>query len=116
MPNNLGIILHDSGDDMPPRTTTTSMYFDSACYFISEHISSMSFDAYSEYLFDPEGKSLIFSYTRVKEEGEQLEWRYYYDENGKCIETKSNTEETDDGQEDKRTAKELQAFFNSLMK
>ena len=76
----------------------------------------MSFDAYSEYLFDPEGKSLIFSYTRVKEEGEQLEWRYYYDENGKCIETKSNTEETDDGQEDKRTAKELQAFFNSLMK
>ena len=116
MPNHLGIILHDSGDDMPPRTTTTSMYFDSACYFISEHISSMSFDAYSEYLFDPEGKSLIFSYTRVKEEGEQLEWRYYYDENGKCIETKSNTEETDDGQEDKRTAKELQAFFNSLMK
>ena len=39
----------------------------------------------------------MFSYTRGREEGEQHEWRYYYDENGQCIETKSDSEDAYDG-------------------
>ncbi len=115
MPNNILITIHDLGDDMPPRTTETNMYFDKDCYFISNHISSMSFDSYSEYLFAPQDKSLIFSYTKAKEEGNEYEWRYYFDENGNCIETKSNSEDTDDGIVDKRTAKDFQAFFKTLL-
>lgn len=116
MSNDLQIIIHDQGDDMPPNTREINMYFDTACYFISTHSSSMSFDGYSEYLFDPQGESLIFSYTRGREEGNEYEWRYYYDENGKCIETKSNSEETDDGFYDKLAAKDYQAIFNALLK
>ena len=116
MPNDLHIIIHDLGDDMPPRTTETKMYFDDACYFISSHTSSMSLDAYCEYLFDPNAESLIFSYTRAREEGQEYEWRYYYDESGSCIETKSNSEDTDDGFYDKRAAKDFQAIFNTLVK
>lgn len=115
MPNELHITIHDMGDDWPPMTTEIKMYFDDACYFISHQSSSMSMDGYSEYLFDPKGESLIFSYTRGREEGNEYEWRYYYDENGKCIETKSNSEETDDGFYDKRAAKDYQAIFKFLM-
>lgn len=115
MPNDLHITIHDLGDDQPPRTTEIKMYFDDACYFISHRSSSMSMDGYSEYLFDPQGESLIFSYTRGREEGNEYEWRYYYDENGKCIETKSNSEETDDGFYDKRAAKDFQAIFRIVV-
>ena len=112
MPNDIHITIHDLGDDTPPRTTEIKMYFDDACYFISQHSSSMSFDGYSEYLF--EGEYLIFSYTRGREEGNEYEWRYYFDEGGYCIETKSNSEDTDDGFYDKRAAKDFQAIFKAL--
>ena len=115
MPNDLHITIHDLGDNEPPRTQEIRMYFDTACYFISSQSTSMSLDGYSEYLFDPKGESLIFSYTRGREEGNEYEWRYYYDENGKCIETKSNSEETDDGFYDKRAAKDYQAIFSTLL-
>lgn len=115
MPNDLHITIHDLGDDQPPRTTEIKMYFDKACYFINNHSSSMSFDCYNEYLFDPQGESLIFSYTRSREEGNEYEWRYYYDENGKCIETKSNSEDTDDGFYDKRAARDFKALFNTIL-
>ena len=115
MPNGLRITIHDLGDDQPPRTTDIRMYFDKTCYFISDHSSSMSLDGYAEYLFDPKDGSLIFSYTRGREEGQEYEWRYYYDENGQCIETKTNSEDTDDGFYDKRAAKDFQAIFSILM-
>ena len=115
MPNGMQVIIHDLGDDQPPRTTEIKMFFDKACYFISHQASSMSFDSYSEYLFDPQGEDLIFSYTRSREEGNEYEFRYYYDENGKCIETKSNSEDTDDGFYDKRAAKDFQAIFKTML-
>ena len=115
MPNGMQVIIHDLGDDQPPRTIDIKMYFDKACYFISHRSSSMSFDGYSEYLFDPKDESLIFSYTRGREEGNEYEWRYYYDENGKCIETKSNSEDTDDGFYDKRAAKDFLAIFKTML-
>ena len=74
----------------------------------------MQYDGYDELLFEPKSDDLIFSYSRGEEEGEVYEWRYYYDENGKCIETKSNSEETDEGFYDKRAAKDLQAIFRVL--
>ena len=48
------------------------------------------------------------TYQHNKEEGENYEWRYYYDENGKCIEAKTNGIEEGDG------VAERQTFFNYL--
>ena len=85
-------------------------------YFINSHSTSMQMNGYNEYLFEPRTKNLIFSYSRGAEEGEVSEWRYYFDENGQCIETKTtNTDETDDGFYDKRAAKDWQAFFRTLI-
>ena len=53
--------------------------------------------------------------ARGREEGNEYEFRYYYDENGKCIETKSNSEDTDDGFYDKRAAKDFQAIFKTML-
>ena len=115
MPDELLITTHDMGDNMPPRTSESKLYFDNdGLYFISRHVSSMQYDGYDELLFEPKSDDLIFSYSRGEEEGEVYEWRYYYDENGKCIETKSNSEETDEGFYDKRAAKDLQAIFRVL--
>lgn len=57
---------------------------------------------------------LIFSYTNAKEEGEQHEWRYYFDENGKCIETKSNSDTKDGGKADKERVGKLVMIFQKL--
>ena len=115
MPDELKITIHDLGDNMPPRTSDMRFYFDNdGCYFISSHATSMQLDGYDELLFEPKTDDLIFSYSRGGEEGEVYEWRYYYDENGKCIETKSNSDETDGGFYDKRSAKDLQAIFRVL--
>lgn len=116
MSDDLHITIHDLGDNMPPRTTNIRIYFDGDnIYFISHHHQSMSFDSYSEYLFEPKAKNLIFSYLRGTEEGQVYEWRYYYDENGDCIETKTNNpDEVDEGFYDKRAAKVFQAIFQAL--
>ena len=117
MPNDLHITLHDLGDNQPPRTIETRIYFNNdGIYFINSHSTSMQLNGYDEYLFEPRTKNLIFSYSRGAEEGEVSEWRYYFDENGQCIETKTtNTDETDDGFYDKRAAKDWQAFFRTLI-
>ena len=116
MPNDLHITIHDLGDDQPPRTTETRIYFDKdGIYFINLTSKSMQLNGYDEYLFEPKTKDLVFSYSRGAEEGEVYEWRYYFDENGNCIETKTtNTDETDDGFYDKRAAKDLQAIFDLI--
>ena len=75
----------------------------------------MQLNGYDEYLIDPKVKNLVFSYSRGEEEGQVYEWRYYFDENGNCIETKvKNTDETDEGFYDKRAAKDFQAIFDVL--
>lgn len=131
LPKDVEIIVHDQHSaSMPPEVTEVKMYFDdvvdhvevdavsvdSYCYFISEHHHNnrMGFDNYAEYLFAPKSSNLIFSFSNVKEEGEQHEWRYYFDENGRCIETKSDTEDTDDGAADKETAKRYVKIFETL--
>ena len=76
----------------------------------------MYFDNYSEYLFDPNSHELIFSYSRSSEEGETREWRYYFDENRKCIEAKSNAEAIDYGHSDKISVIQYIRVFEELLK
>jgi len=128
LPRYMKITIHDQYiEDGPPVTGEICYFFEKLneqdktqstlphCYFISDHRSCMYFDHYNEYLFDTKDDNLIFSYCRSREEGEEMEWRYYFDENRKCIETKSNAEDTDSGKSDKVAAKEHLDVFNILV-
>lgn len=99
-------------DQVEPDATST----DSFCYFISErlHHNHMGSEIYNEYLFEPKSHDLIFSYTHVAEEGEQQEWRYYFDENGTCIEAKTDSDTQDDGKADKDRARKLVMIFQKI--
>lgn len=72
-------------------------------------------DHYNEYLLAPQSQDLLFSYTSAKEEGEKFEWRYYYDENGKCIEVKTDADGGDDGVGDKAAVQRYLKLFNMLV-
>ena len=136
---SLSIVVHDQEEgDCPPVVTEINFSFNEwddgqapmyRCYFISEHMhhNNMGYDQYSEYLLNDKDQRLgdngkptktinpMFTYTCVHEEGEKYEWRYYYDENGRCIETKSNHEDTDEGKADKLKTRRLLHVFNALM-
>lgn len=115
-PHHITVICHDQKiENYAPETIELNYYFDEGehpkCYFISYHQNSMMFDSYDEYLFDPKTHDLSFTYSRGREEGVEREWRYYFDENGRCIERLSNAEEIGDGYSEKVAAdKYLQVF------
>ncbi len=136
---SLSIVVHDQEEgECPPVVTEIDYSFSLCndgeapmyrCYFISEHRhhNNMGYDQYSEFLLDDSEQRLgsngkpakainpMFTYTCVHEEGEKYEWRYYFDANGTCIETKSNHEDTDGGKADKIKVHRLLHVFNALM-
>ena len=127
LPRNIKVTIHDQKiENYAPNTDEMNFYFSDMdnmytgltkhCYIIEDHRTSMYFDNYSEYLLDPNSHELIFSYSRSSEEGETREWRYYFDENRKCIEAKSNAEEIDYGYSDKIAVKQYIGVFNELVK
>ena len=126
LPRNIQITIHDQRFEVsPPVTREINYYFEDVkgqdtpekhCYFISDHTSFMGFDRYCEYLFDTKSHDLIFSYDRGCEEGEEREWRYYFNENRKCIEAKSEAEEIGDGLSEKMAAKDYVDTFRKLIR
>ena len=132
------IVVHDQRSaSMPPEVTELQLFYEDVvdspvadagtvaeegvsmkrhCYFMTEHHHNnrMGFDNYREWLFAPKSNSLIFSYSNVKEEGEQMEWRYYFDEQERCIEAKTEADDVDNGQTDKVVAKRYLKVFNLL--
>lgn len=124
LPRDIVVVIHDQEEgDCPPTTFVLNCWFDELktgehthnnAYFISSRYYFMGFDNYNEYLIDPESQRLMFTYNQGLEENEKMEWRYYFDENGKCIETKTNTEEQDNGAEAKQTFVRYMKLFNIL--
>ena len=57
----------------------------------------------------------MFTYTCIHEENEKWEYRYYFDDSGRCIETKSTDHETDGGKDDKETTRRFMFVFNTIM-
>jgi hypothetical protein len=124
--HNMTIVVHDQEEgDCPPSTKEIKYYFErqqdgeksvNHCYFITTRFKTMSFDDYSEYLFEPKRPELIFGYDCAREEGEKYEYRYYFDENQRCIERKeAMTEEGYDNSFDvKMTARNSLKVFNIL--
>ena len=97
--NDIEITIHDQkSEDFPPVTTLLKCYYEhiqkpspyQRYYFISEKTESMYGETYEEYLLDPkpDTQSVVFIYNQGYAEGEEMEMRYYYDENGHCFESK----------------------------
>lgn len=97
--NEIEIMVNDQlSEDIPPSTTRLKCYYEHVnkdelfqhCYFITEKRESMYEESYEEYLTDPDPKSesLIFNYCKGTSEGIDVEMRYYYDDNGYCVESK----------------------------
>ena len=126
VPHDMQIVVRDQSWG-PPSITELHFYFEpvagqagadgNSCYFISKHFhhNNMGPDHYYEYLLAPQSQDLLFSYTSAKEEGEKFEWRYYYDENGKCIEVKTDADGGDDGAGDKAAVQRYLKLFNMLV-
>ena len=125
LPRNIQVTIHDQRFEVsPPITREINYYFEDVmgqdtsekhCYFVSDHMSFMGLDRYCEYLFDTKSHDLIFSYDRGREEDEEREWRYYFNENRKCIEAKSEAEEIGDGLSEKMAAKNYVDTFRKLI-
>jgi len=123
LPRDLQIVIRDQSSG-PPVVTDLKLYYDVVqsdgasphCYFVSKHShNDMGLDDYSEYLFKPQSRSLIFSYCRSVEENQKNEWRYYFDDSGHCIEAKTDAEAHDSGNGDKQTAKRYQDLFRMTL-
>ena len=128
LPRDMHIVIQDQlAEDYPPTTKDMKFYFETKstdesynnhCYFISRKSQNMYFYEYAEYLLAPDSHKLIFSYTQAKEEGETYEFRYYFDENGKCIEEKiqcpEEIDEGDMGVEDKQQFTRYMKVFDLL--
>jgi len=122
LPCDVQVVIRDQSWG-PAMTTDLNFYYDDApangsrnCYLITKHYrtENMGQDVYSEYLFKPESRNLIFSYCKAIEENEPYEWRYYFDDNARCIETKTNADEQDNGTDDQQTAKRYLDLFEKI--
>jgi len=120
-PRDLQIVVRDQSWG-PPEVTELKFYYDGDAsqdrylYFVSKHHhhNNMGADEYNEFLFKPQGRSLLFSYCRSVEENQKNEWRYYFDDNGRCIEAKTDAESHDNGADDKMTAKRYLDLFDKI--
>ena len=129
LPRDMQIVIHDQlAEDYPPTTNDIKFFFETKstdeefnnhCYFISKKNQNMYFYEYAEYLLAPDSHKLIFSYKQDQEEGETYEFRYYFDENGKCIEEKIDYPEEmgegDMGVDDKQQFTRYMKVFNLLV-
>ena len=125
-PRDIKVVIHDQDEgDCPPTTKEINYWFenmtdpnsgDNICDFITQHYFFMGFDSQKQFLINPINNRLMFAYEVCKEQNEKMEWRYYFDENEKCIEVKkTNTE--DEGEENyyKQTVKLYIKAFNILL-
>ncbi len=125
LPRDMRIVIHDQlAEDYPPVTNDVKFFFEldekggNHCYFISDQRNSMYFKEYGEYLLAPDSHKLIFSFTQATEEGETYEYRYYFDENGECIDRKVKSPEVEDegdsGVDDKEEFNKYIKVFDML--
>ena len=100
------------------RQRTDTDLFDPHCYFIVEKWSADGHTSYREMLFDPFNDRLMFSYMKVETHaGAVIESRYYYDNDGRCIEQKPEQGGMawSSAETDSEKAKNYLAIFDVLM-
>ncbi len=125
LPRNIQIEIHDQEDPgIPPQKDVLKFWFDltsveetafNSCYFMSTTTDLGDHHVYSEYLFDPKTARLAFCFSQQQQnEGPALEWRYYFDSKGRCVEKKGQGERYGPGFADRKFANSYLNVFNAL--
>ena len=87
-----------------------------SCYFMSSTTTLGDHDVYSEYLFEPKTPAPIFCFSKQQQnDGPALEWRYYFDKGGKCIEVKGSADRNGPGFADWKAAQAYQSLFKMMV-
>lgn len=123
-PMNVRVEINDKEDpEMPAQQDVLQFWFKhtgdegkGVCYFASSTCRLGDHNVYSEYLFDPKDAHLLFCFSQQKQnEGPALEWRYYFDNAGRCIEVRGQDPRYGPGFADKDAAKRNLELFNVLV-
>ena len=126
LPRNVQVTIRDCEDpEMPAQKDVLKFWFDNvadgdtpynSCYFMSSTTTLGDHDVYSEYLFEPKTPAPIFCFSKQQQnDGPALEWRYYFDKGGKCIEVKGSADRNGSGFADMKAAKAYQALFKMMV-
>lgn len=126
LPRNVQVTIRDCEDfDMPAQKDVLKFWFDnvadgdtpySSCYFMSSTTSLGDHQVYSEYLFEPKTTTPIFCFSKQQQnDGPALEWRYYFDKSGRCVEVKGAEDKNGPGFADRNAAKAYQAIFKMMI-
>lgn len=126
LPRNVQVTIRDCEDpEMPAQKDVLKFWFDNvadgdtpynSCYFMSSTTTLGDHDVYSEYLFEPKTPAPIFCFSKQQQnDGPALEWRYYFDKGGKCIEVKGSADRNGPGFADMKAAKVYQALFKMMV-
>ena len=126
LPRNVQVTIRDCEDpEMPAQKDVLKFWFDNvadgdtpynSCYFMSSTTTLGDHDVYSEYLFEPKTPTPIFCFSKQQQnDGPALEWRYYFDKGGKCIEVKGSADRNGSGFADMKAAKAYQALFKMMV-
>ena len=126
LPRNVQVTIRDCEDpEMPAQKDVLKFWFDTiadddtpynSCYFMSSTTTLGDHDVYSEYLFEPKTPAPIFCFSKQQQnDGPALEWRYYFDKGGKCIEVKGGADRNGPGFADMKAAKAYQALFKMMV-
>lgn len=126
VPRNITIEIHDQEDmELPASKMVVKFWFDYVvngteptprCYFISTTCDLGDHHVYSEYLPDPKTSRLIFCFSQQPQnDGSALEWRYYFDDSGRCVEVKGTDSKAGPGFADIPMADFYLALFQTLV-
>ena len=126
VPRNITIEIHDQEDmELPASKMVVKFWFDYVvngteptprCYFISTTCDLGDHHVYSEYLPDPKTSRLIFCFSQQSQnDGSALEWRYYFDDSGCCVEVKGTDSKAGPGFGDAPMADFYLALFQTLV-
>ena len=126
LPRNVQVTIRDCEDpEMPAQKDVLKFWFDTiadgdtpynSCYFMSSTTTLGDHDVYSEYLFEPKTPAPIFCFSKQQQnDGPALEWRYYFDKGGKCIEVKGSADRNGPGFADWKAATAYQALFKLMV-
>ena len=122
-PMNVKIEIHDQEDpEMPAQKDVLQFWFqhgdegEGKPYFMSTICQLGDHSVYSEYLFDVKTSALLFCFSQQQQnDGPALEWRYYFDRAGRCIEVKGNHPKNGPGFADRKAAKFYLELFKALV-
>lgn len=122
-PMNVRLEVNDQEDpEMPAQKDVVRLWFEHDAegaakpYFMTTNCQLGDHSVYSEYLLGSKTPDLLFCFSQQQQnEGPALEWRYYFDRSGRCIEVKGNSPRNGPGFADRHAAKGYLELFEAAV-